>query len=567
MSTEPILTLEFTSDTPATEDDDAALLQRIREGDTSVFSELWERHSVFAQKVARVQTSSFDSDDLVSESFTRIYRILLNGGGPKGDFRPYLYVTIKNLAREWGRSLREFTMPDEEWLESLELEEPGPEALSSDTLLAHAFAELPQRWQEVLYRVEIEGVSPAALAKHLGLTPNTTHQLIRRAREGLREAWVQAHIPLRVAGSECRWATERMGAYERDRLSKRERGRFERHVEDCIECSQLVKLAEQAGSRIRVVLFPILLAGGLEVWRSKQATVASADTGGLVNARRNKHVSRGQTSMLAPGRIAVGALLVCALVILFTALDNASPAGGAAVSQPDPTRETIDGVKAPLVLSTPWSQQAVTAASPRKRLGAVEPGDDQTQEDTASRSAQDSEPDDRETSPDTNITEQTIEQPSYNIEFLPLAWGSRGGEGTNFTELVSLRISNAGEVTPNQPLTLSVSHPIPQHWSISDVLRNGLTDPAISFTHSSGSTFVTIQDPPGAGESTVITFALTYDWSSWSHDFVLNPDFSSSRIDRPGTAITVRVYSDTPEGSNVESTVYLWSHTTGTPAP
>ena len=57
-----------------------------------------------------------------------------------------------------------------------------------------AFASLPERWQLVLWHTEVEGRSAAEVAPILGLAPNAVAALAYRAREGLRQAYLNAHI-------------------------------------------------------------------------------------------------------------------------------------------------------------------------------------------------------------------------------------------------------------------------------------------------------------------------------------------------------------------------------------
>ena len=62
------------------------------------------------------------------------------------------------------------------------------------TLAARAFHRLPERWQTVLWHTEVEQESPAEVAPLLGLTPNGVAALAYRAREGLRQAYLQEHL-------------------------------------------------------------------------------------------------------------------------------------------------------------------------------------------------------------------------------------------------------------------------------------------------------------------------------------------------------------------------------------
>src|SRR5438105_3221359 len=66
---------------------DAELITATRGGDTAAFGELWDRHVVAANRLARQLTSNpSDADDLVSEAFTKIFTALRDGRGPDEAF-------------------------------------------------------------------------------------------------------------------------------------------------------------------------------------------------------------------------------------------------------------------------------------------------------------------------------------------------------------------------------------------------------------------------------------------------------------------------------------------------
>lgn len=101
-----------------------------RSGDKAAFGELWSRHAQSGIVVARGFTSSLDADDLVAEAFTRIYQRVFDGGGPDGAFRPYLYTTIRNLARRWGNGRNDIQIEDIEDLRDDNIpEDPSTVAL------------------------------------------------------------------------------------------------------------------------------------------------------------------------------------------------------------------------------------------------------------------------------------------------------------------------------------------------------------------------------------------------------------------------------------------------------
>jgi len=238
---------------------DAECLERARAGDTGAFGELWSRHYRAGIRAAR-QFTSLDADDLVSEAFVRIYRLVLAGGGPTGPFRPYLYTAIRNLARSQGAASREVQV---ELMDELPVEagdDPSLVALDR-TLTASAFRSLPERWQTVLWYTEVEGMDPHEVAPLMGLTANGVAALSYRAREGLRRAWLQAHVNDATASGECRWARARFGEHARDGLGERALARMEAHLAECASCAIVSEEVDEVGSQLALVLLPLMLGG------------------------------------------------------------------------------------------------------------------------------------------------------------------------------------------------------------------------------------------------------------------------------------------------------------------
>jgi RNA polymerase sigma factor (sigma-70 family) len=240
---------------------DESLVLLARAGDRSAFAELWQRHARSGIRVARQFTSSSDADDLVSEAYVRIYQRVLAGGGPEGAFRPYLYTTIRNLASRWGQSNKSINVDDiGEFEDVVEGDDPATIALDR-TLTARAFRSLPERWQSVLWYTEVEGMDPHEVAPILGLSANGVAALSYRAREGLRKAWLQAHVSDATASGECRYTIERLGDYARNGLTSRERMRVDEHLATCSKCTIISEEVDEVGSRLALVMLPLILGG------------------------------------------------------------------------------------------------------------------------------------------------------------------------------------------------------------------------------------------------------------------------------------------------------------------
>jgi len=232
-----------------------------RAGDRGAFAQLWQRHARSGLRVARQFTTTIDADDLVSEAYVRIYQRVLAGGGPDGAFRPYLYTTIRNLASRWGSDRRDVNVDDiSDFEDPMAAEDPSTKALDR-TLTVRAFRALPERWQSVLWYTEVEGMDPHEVAPILGLTANGVAALSYRAREGLRKAWLQAHVSDATASGECQWAIARLGDLARNGLTARERNRVNEHLATCARCLIISEEVDEVGSRLALILLPLLLGG------------------------------------------------------------------------------------------------------------------------------------------------------------------------------------------------------------------------------------------------------------------------------------------------------------------
>jgi RNA polymerase sigma factor (sigma-70 family) len=253
---------------PLQAESDEALVLRARSGDRTAFGELWARHSKSGLRVARQFTTSInaDADDLVAEAYTRIYQRVLAGGGPDGAFRPYLYTTIRHLAGRIGQSRREVNVEDIGDFEDPAAESDPISSALDRSLTVIAFRALPVRWQSVLWYTEVEGMDAHEVAPILGITANSVAALSYRAREGLRKAWLQAHIAQgdglgTVTSIECKWAITRLGDYARNGLTLRERTRVAGHLATCEKCLLISEEVDEVGSRLAFVMLPLLLGG------------------------------------------------------------------------------------------------------------------------------------------------------------------------------------------------------------------------------------------------------------------------------------------------------------------
>ncbi len=243
---------------------------------SSAFATLYDRHRDAARGLARqLARSPSDADDLVSAAFARLLEILRAGGGPTEAFRAYLLTSLRHLAYDRTRAERRLDLTEDmgEVLGTdpertvIPFTDPAVAGLER-SLAARAFATLPERWQAVLWHLEVEGDSPADIAPLFGLTANAVSALGYRAREGLRQAYLQEHL---VGGAASpprdrrhREAEEKLGAYTRGGLSTRDAAKVEQHLRECAECRALAaELREVNSGILRSTIAPLVLGAAL----------------------------------------------------------------------------------------------------------------------------------------------------------------------------------------------------------------------------------------------------------------------------------------------------------------
>ena len=218
--------------------DDKALLARARRGDKDAFGELWCRYHKAGLMAAR--NGGADSpEDVVSEAYTRIWEQLLDGKGPRGDLRPYLYQTIRNIILNERAKNKEVVADD--------LGDPVATGLPTEAgalsdmdarLVKAVMAQLSKRNQQLLTRHVLEGLSIEEIAAEEGVKSHTITVAMARARAAFTQIWVQSHAKTDILSGEHKWVMEHGADYINGRLGKARLARVEAHLAACPDCAQ-----------------------------------------------------------------------------------------------------------------------------------------------------------------------------------------------------------------------------------------------------------------------------------------------------------------------------------------
>ncbi|MGO4246093.1 sigma-70 family RNA polymerase sigma factor [Paenarthrobacter sp. RAF54_2] len=238
---------------------DQVIIAMVRGGDTDAFDSLYRRHLAAAQYVARANTDNpSDADDIVAEAFASVFQALSSGKGPREFFRAYLLTVVQRTAHARNRKARlTQSAPDDAMLDTAVVDADPILKEFESSAVAAAFKSLPERWQAVLWHVDIEGMKPAAAAPFIGISPNGVSSLLIRAREGLRQAYLQNHVVV-APDDECSEYSGQLGKYARNALKRTSHEKVTAHLETCSKCTALLFELNHIQGAMRAALFPLV---------------------------------------------------------------------------------------------------------------------------------------------------------------------------------------------------------------------------------------------------------------------------------------------------------------------
>lgn len=300
---------------------DGALISRVRAGDQSAFGTLYARHHAAAIRFASKLTfgTRTGADDAVAEAFSNTLKAIQGGKGPEESFRAYVYTVVRNAVMTANiRDSHSFTVDDFEGVERTnrtEYADPALTRFESATVRA-AFASIPERWQSVLWYSEIEGLKPAEVAQLLGLSSHGVSMLRARAREGLKAAYLQAHLSTVEAGSTCADIVPKLGAYARKSIAARDRRSVESHLVDCADCAAMVAEVKDVNRGLILIIAPFILGGSSAIAVGDGGIAPAASTASVApTVRTASTISMGTAASVAVAIVAVP-LLVAAIVMV-----------------------------------------------------------------------------------------------------------------------------------------------------------------------------------------------------------------------------------------------------------
>jgi hypothetical protein len=244
---------------------------------------------------------------------------------------------------------------------------------------AAAFASLPERWRTVLWHTEVEEETPAEIAPLLGMRPNGVAALAYRAREGLRQAYLRAHLP-DVESRECQATVATLAGWVRRSVPVPLGRKISRHLAVCAECRARAETLTRVNEELRASVAPILLGASFAA-AYVPVTAASAAATSAVAVK----------TLLAKVAV-VAAIAATAVTTVASAphAGDASPGVGIPVlAEPTVSTDSIEGPSQAGNPADPGSSDVPGMSAPATTTTTVPPADPEpvAEEDTATETA------------------------------------------------------------------------------------------------------------------------------------------------------------------------------------
>ncbi|MEV6640913.1 sigma-70 family RNA polymerase sigma factor [Amycolatopsis sp. NPDC051371] len=313
----------------ASESDEQALLQRLRNGEDAAFGELFELHAAAVRRLAQSLASDrSEAEDITAETFFRVLQALRRGAGPRDYVRAYLLTVARRVSWEWHGARRDVPVSDDELTFRAGAGADTHARTAEHTLITTAFTSLPERWRTVLWQTEVEGEQPAMVAPHFGLSANATAALARRARQGLRAAYLQAHLSVNRGPDSCRAVVEKLGGFTAGSVTGAEAERIKAHLHGCPSCratqDELRDVCSSLRAHAGVLVLLVPAAGAAASGSGALAGLGATIKGVLVGSKVKVGLALASTA-------AVGAVGVAAGPVLFgtTPVQDVGLTGGA----------------------------------------------------------------------------------------------------------------------------------------------------------------------------------------------------------------------------------------------
>lgn len=248
--------------------DDVALCAVVRADADSVrgraaFAELYGRHREAVIAQAYTMTRDWGrAEDLTAETFARVLRALAGGNGPQESVLGYILVALRGEASRAAELAAESVPVAPETIgEFLDVAPDFVAELSERDQIVRAFVTLPSETRQILWAVDVEGLTSTDAAEHLGTTAGALRVSVHRARKRLATSYLQQYVE--VSDPTCLPFAQRLASLARQSLGTRESAEVSAHLAGCAACTAQLARLRSLAQQLRVWVGPLLIGGSV----------------------------------------------------------------------------------------------------------------------------------------------------------------------------------------------------------------------------------------------------------------------------------------------------------------
>jgi len=174
-------------------EDDTGLVARMQQRDPNALAELYDRYGRLTfSLIVRVVHDAGIAEDLVQETFLRVWNRVHGFDAQKGSIGPWLMAVARNQAIDY---LRSASGRERNAVEFEETDRPAlfcdmeKDILSSDRVrrVKSAVAKLSPNQRQVIELAYFEGLSQSEMAERMGQPLGTVKTWVRTALKNLRD--------------------------------------------------------------------------------------------------------------------------------------------------------------------------------------------------------------------------------------------------------------------------------------------------------------------------------------------------------------------------------------------
>lgn len=362
----------------------------------AAFAELYVRHRESVTAQAYTMTRDWGrAEDLTAETFARVLRALSGGLGPQESVLGYILVALRGEASRAAELAAESVpVAPETIAEFLEVSPDFVAKLSERDQIVRAFVALPGETRQILWAVDIEGLSSSDAAEQLGTTAGALRVSLYRARKRLATSYLQQYVE--VSDPTCLPFARRLASLARQSLGTRDSAEVSAHLAGCAACTAQLERLRLLAQQLRVWVGPLLVGGSV----GGIATAAGAGSSPAATAASDEAVRHtisatgGSPASATPAgtakRIAVWSslvagvgLVIAGMLLMIPQAPEALPENSEDPGVQEPAAQERPGAPAPTAKPKGDGAGATDRTSPAptgspRTGGAVAEGDDAT---------------------------------------------------------------------------------------------------------------------------------------------------------------------------------------------